>query len=144
MSDNPRTEAINNDIYERIQRGDFKPTEPWCSSKKNPWGHKKYIEDVKHKNALFKQALFAAYELEDYSQREVLFLAAWERGHAHGMWEVANEFDRLVELLKQLGSPHRLIKYAKAWAAQGARSKWSTAPSLALYDEVQRITKETS
>jgi hypothetical protein len=32
---------------------------------------------------------------------------------------------------------HRVLKLALAWRAQGARSKWSTEPSLALWDALE-------
>lgn len=37
------------------------------------------------------------------------------------------------------GGTHRLLETVAAWAAQGARSRWNTGPSLALWDLVTDI-----
>ena len=50
-------------------------------------------------NQSFKAALFDALKISNHPKREKLWEMAWERGHAHGFYEIAQEAERLAELL---------------------------------------------
>ena len=47
----------------------------------------------------FKSELLDALKISNHPKREKLWEMAWERGHAHGFYEIAQEAERLAELL---------------------------------------------
>lgn len=50
----------------------------------------------------------------------------------------SNETHKLYVISVQ---KQEVVQLAKRWAEQGSRSKWSTGPSLALYDAVQELVE---
>ena len=48
----------------------------------------------------FKRDLFELHGVTGHSKAELCFNMAWEDGHSAGYAEVANVFDRLVDLIK--------------------------------------------
>lgn len=62
--------------------------------------NKYHAEDVRLHD-LFKTSLIYAYDLDPGREKtQKAFNMAWDKGHAHGLYEVIQKFDELVELIK--------------------------------------------
>jgi len=63
--------------------------------------HQLQYTDEKHKlHEEFVNDLFEDFGVSDNPKRYKAFDLAWEKGHANGLGDVYNEFDDLVELIK--------------------------------------------
>jgi len=63
--------------------------------------HRKEYDDESTKlHEEFVNDLFEEFGVSDNPKRYKAFDLAWEKGHANGLGEVYNEFDDLVELIK--------------------------------------------
>lgn len=71
----------------------------------------KYNKEKVHLEELFQEDLFLENVKNDNGvitkdvqrKAEIIFLKAWEDGHANGLYEVAMHFRDLVDLAKELG-----------------------------------------
>lgn len=72
-------------------------------------------------------------------ERDLRALRALTAGFTSGAMLLGGDpLDRIRPLMADAGNAMwHLAACAKAWAAQGKRDRWKTAPSLALYDAVQ-------
>lgn len=61
---------------------------------------KKYGEEVHKLHDEFMNDLFEEFGVQDNIKRHKAFELAYDRGHANGYGEVYNEFDELVELIR--------------------------------------------
>lgn len=61
---------------------------------------KKYGEEVHKLHDEFMNDLFEDFGVQDNPKRHKAFELAYDRGHANGYSEVYNEFDELVELIR--------------------------------------------
>ena len=66
---------------------------------------KKYTDEEFNLQLQFQNDLFEEYGVSDNPKRFKCFQLAWEQGHAHGLEEVYNKFDDLVELIRTLDEP---------------------------------------
>jgi DNA-directed RNA polymerase subunit RPC12/RpoP len=62
---------------------------------------KEYSKEEARLQDLFRQALcdFHGLDIEDSKVQKALSIA-WEKGHSNGYYEVVNEFEDLIELIK--------------------------------------------
>lgn len=61
---------------------------------------KKYFEEKKELDKLFREFFFQYLGIEDNPKKNILFVKAWERGHSSGLYEVINCGENLIELIE--------------------------------------------
>lgn len=102
------------------------------------------LERVLDENAQLRE-LLAIKRLATPSELAVLqFLAKRVTSMGESGDAMALLREELCEAARRLPaspSSRQLFLKAKAWAEQGPRSRWSTEPSLALYDHIQAMQR---
>jgi len=60
---------------------------------------KKYREHINEQNMRFKKYLFTINNIVDNPKAELLWQKAWDYGHANGLYDVENNFNKLINLI---------------------------------------------
>lgn len=86
-------------IQEKIEQGEYINQLSYVRHSKDPAMSRAYDNEERRLISQFAKDIAEEYGLQDHPRAAVLFNLAWEEGHAHGYFEVANYYDRFAVLL---------------------------------------------